>query len=305
MNFITGQFKRGSLQFCDKKEKEVSLIKGIEKNEKNYLSDVTLNDERFKKVRSIQIQRFARRELYERDFGGINKVYWRKLLVYGNFADLLIYDIPKITHKSKGRKNYTKSLDTTKRDDSISRTKQTVFRLVHSNVKKHGNYKQVFFTLTFAENLQDVKRANFLYRAFIKRLNYFVGFNVEYVAIIEFQKRGAVHYHGVFFNLPFIDKDKFEKIWGNGFTNLQIFKVEKAISSYLTKYLTKDFFDKKLYGQRSVLTSGNLLRPFDTVEDFEIDYLLDIKKKIVNEYKSLNGSFRFKRYSLDKVKKLM
>lgn len=258
------------------------------------LSKETANNKTYSEVRGIQFRRFQHAEMYERDYGGISKVYWRRVKQYGSFIDLLTYDKATISHKTKGRVSFAKTLKTEKREDSVNRTKQNVFRLVHSNVGKWGDYRAVFFTLTFKKNITDPQEANKLFRLFIMRLNHKLGTKLEYVAIIEFQVRGAVHYHGIFFNLPWIDKFIFEKTWGYGFTNMQTFRVEKAISSYLTKYITKAFFDKRLYGQRSTLTSRGLYRPIESYDDEEIDYILNTPKEEVYKYSA--NTFEFTRY---------
>ena len=59
--------------------------------------------------------------------------------------------------------------------------------------------KSAFLTLTFEENIIDIKRANYEFTKFIQRLNnHITGYKksyLKYVNAIEFQKRGAVHYH--------------------------------------------------------------------------------------------------------------
>jgi hypothetical protein len=52
------------------------------------------------------------------------------------------------------------------------------------------------------------------------RLNYHIGHALKYVSVVEFQKRGAVHYHAVFFNLPFIVNDELAAIWSHGFIKI-------------------------------------------------------------------------------------
>ena len=59
-----------------------------------------------------------------------------------------------------------------------------------------------FMTLTFKDNIQDVKYTNVEFKKFIKRLNYYLynekKQNLKYLAVWEKQKRGAIHYHIIF-----------------------------------------------------------------------------------------------------------
>ena len=106
-----------------------------------------------------------------------------------------------------------------KKKFSLNRTKTEIRRLVNSNI--HLNK---FVTLTFAENITDLKATNYIFNQFIKRLSYrHVG--LEYLAVPEFQKRGAVHYH-MLCNLPFIEIKELENIWSQGF--IKINKIDEV-----------------------------------------------------------------------------
>lgn len=110
-----------------------------------------------------------------------------------------------------------------------------------------------------------MKKANLYFTKFVKRMTYFYkkkrGANLKYIAVIEFQKRGAVHYHIVFFNLPFLRKEKIAEIWKHGF--IKIKKVEHVdnIGAYMSKYMTKAFLDKHLQGKKRYFASKELKKP--------------------------------------------
>ncbi len=124
-----------------------------------------------------------------------------------------------------GYKRTGKRRSKVRRSFSISRARLRIRRLIAAN---SGQYqcKDLFITFTFAENITSLKEANLCWTAFIKRLKYHLGFNPAYVAVVEFQKRGAVHYHAVFFNIPFIEniKDKWAEIWSHGFISIKSVK---------------------------------------------------------------------------------
>ena len=70
---------------------------------------------------------------------------------------------------------------------------------------------------------------------------------LKYVYAIEFQERGAVHYHFVLLNFPFMDKvfSKIRDLWPDRFELKTISKttdIERVIR-YITKYLSKQTTD--------------------------------------------------------------
>lgn len=89
-----------------------------------------------------------------------------------------------------------------------------------------------------------------------------------YLAVIEFQKRGAVHYHFLC-NLPFIKSKEIEKIWGHGFIKIRKIKHVTNLGAYFCKYLHKDMTDKRLFGKKKYFCSENIERPTE-VHDNEI-----------------------------------
>lgn len=167
-----------------------------------------------------------------------------------------------------------------KKDDirrrSMRRARTWLTRLIHANVGRweteNGEpYPPSFITFTFAENLTDIARANRIFTLFIKRLNFELFKDkrsiVKYVAVTEFQKRGAVHFHCVFFNLPAAivanerTTRRIANVWGHGFVDSKdVSNVNKAIA-YLTKYMLKGFDDPRLDGKKRYFGSKNLRRP--------------------------------------------
>lgn len=108
------------------------------------------------------------------------------------------------------------------KDENLARNEQRaktkLRRLTNHNLGKY-KHKDKFVTLTFKENVIDRKYANLEFIKFIKRLRTrFQG--VQYVAVIEKQKRGAIHFHVVIYNLPYIKKDELQRIWRHGFVQI-------------------------------------------------------------------------------------
>jgi hypothetical protein len=158
------------------------------------------------------------------------------------------------------------------RKKSAKRAKNTIMDTIRCNAwqwhKRNGNaYLPVFITFTFKENITDLSTAHKEFTKFIKRLSYeHWGRNVntlKYLSVVEFQERGAIHYHVVFFNLPFMDRiyDKILSIWGNGFTWVESVKSVNGIIRYMSKYLTKSIEEGKLPKRKSYFVSKGLKKP--------------------------------------------
>lgn len=140
---------------------------------------------------------------------------------------------------------------------SISRTKTEIRRLTNSNPQLNK-----FLTLTFAENITDLKEANYIFNQFIKRISYkYAGF--RYLAVPEFQKRGAVHYH-MLCNLPFVEMSELSEIWGQGFIKLNKIDSVNNVGAYISKYLGKEM-DERSFGKKKFFCSQDLARPVELI----------------------------------------
>jgi len=77
------------------------------------------------------------------------------------------------------------------------------------------------------------------------------------LAVIQFQERGAVHYH-MLSDLPYIPKNEFFKIWGKGFVKINDIKNVDNVGAYIIGYMNKKIDDKRLLKNKSYLISKNL-----------------------------------------------
>lgn len=179
-------------------------------------------------------------------------------------------------------------------ESSLSRTRNTLIRLINANARMWEINAQVsepqFITYTFKENVQDVSVANPIFTNYIKRLNYkCFGTKksvAKYVVVPEFQKRGAVHYHAIFFNLPLIDRrneyltNEFQTLWGQGFIKIKPMKNIPNVGLYMTKYMTKDATDRRLVGRKKYFSSRHLLKPevvsYEHIAGQMMDYLTNL-----------------------------
>lgn len=78
--------------------------------------------------------------------------------------------------------------------DSVIKAKRRVYELANCNPQLN-----VFLTLTYAENFQDRKKSLEHFNYFTRKMGIYMkknfGKKFEYIAVLEYQKRGAIHYH--------------------------------------------------------------------------------------------------------------
>lgn len=146
---------------------------------------------------------------------------------------------------------------------SIMRSKLECQRLAKTNM----NDWKTFITLTFAENIQEVKMANKRFKYFIDKVRRKKK-DLKYLCITEFQKRGAIHYH-LLTNIDINDetlmysqednhKFKHIKYWNEGFTSVEVMTGDaKKIIGYIAKYMTKNI-DNRLFSHHRYFYSQNL-----------------------------------------------
>jgi len=177
---------------------------------------------------------------------------------------------------------------------SLRRTRARITRLINANPDL-----KVFATLTFAENISDLIAANIIFKKFILRLKYRYT-NLKYLAVPEFQKRGAVHYH-VLMNYE-ISNNELAKIWAQGFVKINRIKHVDNLGMYVSKYIGKSLFDPRYFGTRKVLSSKNLEQPdiitaSADVREFLTNAIGDIEPLADKIYRSdWHGKIRYRLY---------
>lgn len=119
--------------------------------------------------------------------------------------------------------------------------------------------------------MQDVAQAKLDFRYFVKNIQK-IKKDFKYIVIPEFQKRGAIHFHFLS-NLSLEDKDiiikqkdndKYYdvKYWSKGFSSFENVVGDcKKIVGYISKYMTKDEVDERLFNFRRFSSSQNLNKP--------------------------------------------
>lgn len=155
------------------------------------------------------------------------------------------------------------------REQARNRAGQTIGHLVDENDLSK------MWTLTYAKEVNDRDQALNDFKLFMKRLNYHLDKKVPYVAVIEVQRerekktgKAVLHFHLATDN-RYIEKSKFQEIWGHGNVRFSTYKDgrtipgdRKAVATYMSKYLKKDMQDNPdLAGRKMYLASKGLKRP--------------------------------------------
>lgn len=225
--------------------------------------------------------------------------YRKKVVLSGNIIEVyeyeksVIYGYKDTKKVVKGRSSVANIEDKeSNREKVLSRARKDLRRIINSNIQVYSK----FLTLTFADNVQDLDFANNEFKKFIKRLNYHYGIKVKYSVVIEFQKRGAIHYHALLYNLTDkLDVKKISDIWGNGFVKINSIKEVDNVGAYVCKYMTKTD-DDRLLGRKMYFNSRGLNKPTEIKESSLVDALvgslqdnsLTYENNFSNDYNSIN-----------------
>lgn len=242
----------------------------------------------------------------------------QKAVVSGNIVEIYTYEkgyckgYEQLGNSSAGRKKGERSEDYQEnREKVLKRASRDLRRLINANVWCYGDCTPKFATFTFADNVIDLEQANNEWQKFIKRLNYRVFGSkrsvAKYSVVVEFQRRGAVHYHAVFYNLPFINSNELASVWGNGFVKINKIDNVDNIGAYVTKYMTKESKDPRLSGKKSYFSSRGLLKPVEITDEKEVSRvwaeLPPSSEKYNTEFENdYLGLITYHQYNLNKAK---
>lgn len=184
-----------------------------------------------------------------------------------------------------------------KQQYSVNRTRTEIRRLINSNPQLTK-----FMTLTFAKNITDLKEANYIFNQFIKSMNYKYP-DFKYLAIPEFQQRGAVHYH-LLCEMPFIHFREIAEIWGQGNIDIRTLNDVDNIGAYVCKYLSKDMFDERTFGKKKFFRSQSLSEPIELLGYWAMKFVervcFALKPVFENKFESeWVGEVEYQAYKLD------
>jgi len=151
-----------------------------------------------------------------------------------------------------------------KRYDNVCRARASFRRLVRSNLTR--NEAPQLLTLTMLEIVGIAQAYKYL-NDFIHRARRYIGTDFRYIAVPEFQNRGAVHFHILVWGLPpsiYVyerNERNLQHIWARGFLDCSSTDGSPKLISYLTKYMQKGMYDERISGKKAYTCGRNTLRP--------------------------------------------
>lgn len=185
---------------------------------------------------------------------------YAKIIQSGDLLELYEYEkepTPKKpnTKRSKRYKKY-------KSDRHIARAVANFRRKVRATLQLGTPY---LLTLTMGD-IVDIGVAFKLYTQFGARLRRVYGKEIAWITVPEFQKRGAVHFHILIWNLSHEaylterNTRRIQNLWGYGYVDIASTDGSPKLSGYLAKYMSKAMHDDRLFGKKAYSCSRNTLR---------------------------------------------
>jgi hypothetical protein len=206
---------------------------------------------------------------------------YNKFITYGNTVETFYYERPLPVRHGQRRIHKVRDVPpglvddasdtlrqeefTVKRKDNARRASVVFRRLVMANLG--GSANPLLLTLTYRDNQEDLHVGYHDFGSFIQSLRHKFGTSFRYIAVPEFQKRGAVHFHALVWGLPesVYQEERHTRLvaglWKHGFVYMKETDGHEKLSSYLTKYMAKSFIDYRLKNQKAYVCSKNMKRP--------------------------------------------
>ena len=188
----------------------------------------------------------------------------------------------------------------TNRDKVLYRARRDIRNIVNTNFKEGSK----FLTLTFKENVTDIDTANNEFKCFIDRVNYHIFKTkkraLKYTVVPETQKRGAIHFHVVCYNLPYVEASRLADIWGNGFIKINKIDHVDNVGAYICKYLSKEECES-FRGKKCYFNSRNLDKPIEITQEKRVTQVLqhldNLNPKICKSYHNeYTGEVGYRQY---------
>lgn len=161
------------------------------------------------------------------------------------------------------------------RRETLNKARNQVIRLVNCNPDL-----MTFISLTYKENMQDLLIGKADINRLCKTLKRDYAY-LKYLYVLEFQSRGAIHYH-MLCNLPvqsetaksrhlkpdgqkILERQFHEMYWPHGWVDIRDLRQEGNTNAgrYLSVYLIEDLFTIDLQGAKCYGYSRNLRKPIE------------------------------------------
>ena len=204
---------------------------------------------------------------------------YSKAIIYGTNLELYTYeaDIRSVGGKRTGVQSGARvqDMDTDsqssrtqrlqKRQDNQNRSLLEFRRLVCANISEFE--APVLVTVTYSTNQTDLGCGYEDWKTFARNMCKRFGKNIRYIAVPEFQRRGAVHFHALYWGLPSDTANKerdtrlVASLWGHGYVDVYLTDGRENLAGYLSKYMSKAYYDERMFGRRMYRCSRNIFRP--------------------------------------------
>lgn len=189
----------------------------------------------------------------------------------------------------------------TNKKRSLSRSRESILSLINTNIDYDNLQGLKFLTLTFKENITDPKKANSYFKEFVKKLNNAFSVSLKYIAMLENQERGAIHYHVIIFNAPYMPHTKLVKLWTKGSVNIQSLLFRKQYSYNNT---TKKWTQLKTTSQSIGVTcdNGDVKIGTESIKNVgayitkSINYTIKDINKALNDISTLTTDVEIQKY---------
>lgn len=190
-----------------------------------------------------------------------------KVIQSGRTYEIYTYERepPALTRTGRPRNVPNRPKRTTRRTGlNAERTRKTFIRIVRSNIG--GAERPSLLTLT----MRDIVSLPVGYgclTGFISNLRRVAGKGFRYVAVPEFQKRGAVHFHILIWGLPekIVENERgnryLQNLWALGYVDCVPTDGSPKLAGYLAKYMSKSMSDDRIAGAKAYVCSRNTVRP--------------------------------------------
>lgn len=246
----------------------------------------------------------------------VSKIYNTKIIESGERLEVYRYQsyitVGEKSNNENGRKGKDSLSQEQKEENSSRRRKETlvnarnkIIRLISCN-----NDLRIFITLTYKDNFQDLKKSKEHLKKFFKKLQEDFK-ELKYVYVLEYQERGAIHYHiltNIDIGINTAKSNEYKSAaqkelenyyrvnyWSNrGWVDIRRLDAEgiKVVSKYVSSYLVEDLFNLDLQGCKAYGFSRNLNKPIISSIDSKmtIDDLIDLEGynlKYTSSYKRI------------------
>lgn len=225
---------------------------------------------------------------------------YQKIIQSGTLIE--VYEYEKSPPEFRPRKKRRKGAYGKRYIRNITRARNSFFRLVRANLKRNSSVAFLTLTMRECDNIRDGWRLFTRFSQKVRKDREVAPSDACFIAVPEFQKRGAVHFHclvwGLADELPCLASNIFyrdatgkrkrkhicpsqracekqsrriAKLWGHGFVDCFTTDNDPRLATYMAKYMQKSMSDARTVGTKSYSASRRLVRSVHLKGNFQSD----------------------------------